>query len=343
MKILIIGGTRFLGRFLVEEGLSKNHEITLFNRGNKKEEFPHIEQVFGDRNSEMEKLKDRKWDAVIDTCGYVPQSLEKSISVLGNQIDQYVFISTISVYKDFSKNNLDEDSQVLSMTREEADGLTKDNDQAVMSHYGELKALCEQTLLNLLPNKGLIIRPGLIVGPYDYSDRFTYWVHRVNEGGKILAPGNPDRMIQFIDVRDLAKWIIEMIENKKTGVYNATGINKNLTMGGMLELINKGVNSDAEFIWANDNFLLENEVGPWIEMPLWLPEVTPDGKIMNGMLAVNIDKALSEGLVFRPVEETAFDTLEWFKNQDSSQGLRAGISKVKESQLLGKLISGSAI
>lgn len=345
MKILIIGGTKFLGRFLVEEGLKRNHEMTLFNRGNNKEEFSHVEQIHGNRNQDMELLKNRKWDAVIDTCGYLPQSVEKSVEVLRENIDQYVFISTISVYKDFSKKNFNEDAESLSMTRAEADELTKESDTAVMSHYGELKALCEQSLLSSLPSKSLIIRPGLIVGPYDGSDRFTYWVKRVSEGGKILAPGKPDRKVQFIDVRDLAKWTIHMVEKKGLGIYNATGIDSGLTMSSMLNSIKHGVGSDAEFVWATDEFLLENEVGAWIEMPLWIPEKKPlsDGKIMSGMLATNTDKALSEGLTFRPVEETASDTLRWFKEKNNSSTMKAGMIQEKETQLLEKLLSSTVV
>lgn len=339
MKILIIGGTRFLGRFLVEEGIKRNHEITLFNRGTNKDVFPNIEQVFGNRNQDLEQLKGRKWDVVIDTCGYLPQSLEKSVHVLGNNVDHYVFISTISVYKDFSKKDYNEEAETLTMSKDEVDEVTKGSDAPVMSHYGELKSLCEQVLLNSLPSKSLIIRPGLIVGPYDNSDRFTYWVKRINEGGKVLAPGRPDRMVQYIDVRDLAKWTIQMAENKKTGVFNATGIDKELTMNYLLQAIKRGLISDAELVWGNDDFLLENEVGPWMEMPLWIPEVKPlsDSQDMSGMLAANTDRAVSEGLTFRSVEETAVDTLVWYKEVRSSGDMRAGMVKEKENQLLEKL------
>lgn len=346
MKILIIGGTKFLGRFLVEEGLRKGHEITLFNRGNNKEEFQHVEQIHGNRNTDIELLKNRQWDAVIDTCGYVPLSVEKSVNALSANVDQYVFISTISVYKDFSKKDFNEDAELLFMTREEADELTKDDDSAIMKHYGELKALCEKELLKSIPNKSLIIRPGLIVGPYDGSDRFTYWVNRLKEGREILAPGNPKRMVQFIDVRDLAKWTIQMVEKKSFGVFNATGIDKDLTMGTMLDSIKKGVRSEAEFVWVDDEFLLENQVGPWMELPLWIPEEEPlsDGKSMSGMLATNTDRALSEGLTFRPVEETASDTLKWFQNSNrATHPLKAGMSKEKESLLLEKFLSKTAV
>ncbi|HYK75088.1 MAG TPA: NAD-dependent epimerase/dehydratase family protein [Pseudoneobacillus sp.] len=341
MKILIIGGTRFLGRFLVEEGQKRNHEITLFNRGTNKDVFPNVEQVFGDRNQvqDLEQLKGRKWDAVIDTCGYLPQTLDKSIQVIGELVEQYVFISTISVYKDFSKKNYNEDAESLTMSKEEVDEITKGSDAPVMSHYGELKSLCEQALLNSVPSKSLIIRPGLIVGPYDNSDRFTYWVKRINEGGKVLAPGNPDRMVQYIDVRDLAKWTIQMVEKKKTGVFNATGIDKKLTMNSLLQGIVRGIDSDAELVWAKDDFLLENEVGPWMEMPLWIPEGKPlsDGKDMSGMLSANTERAVSEGLSFRTVEETASDTLKWYQEVRGSVEMRAGMVKEKESQLLEKL------
>jgi 2'-hydroxyisoflavone reductase len=342
MKILIIGGTKFLGRYLVEESLKNNHEVTLFNRGTNKEEFKHIEQIHGNRNTDMALLMNRKWDAVIDTCGYLPQSVEKSVNLLKDQVHQYVFISTISVYKDFSKKDYNEDADLLEMTREEADVLTKDNDSAIMSHYGELKALCEKELLNTIPDRSLIIRPGLIVGPYDGSDRFTYWVNRINEGGKILAPGNPNRMVQFIDVRDLARWTIHMVEKGQNGIYNATGIKKELTMKSMLTAIKQGLNSDAEFIWANDEFLLENQVGPWMELPLWLPEIPlADGKILSGMLATNTGRALAEGLIFRTVEETAVDTLDWYKKYRNADPLRAGMNHEKESLLLDKLAIGT--
>lgn len=345
MKILIIGGTKFLGRFLVEEGLKRNHEITLFNRGNNKEEFLHVEQIHGNRNTDIDLLKKRKWDAVIDTCGYLPQSVEKSVNALSENIGQYVFVSTISVYKDFSKKDFNEDAEILSMTREEADVLTKDNESAIMSHYGELKALCEKELLKTITNKSLIIRPGLIVGPYDGSDRFTYWVNRVNEGGEVLSPGNPDRMVQFIDVRDLAKWTIHMVEKKGVGVFNATGIDKELTMSSLLHAIRRGVGSDAEFVWADDEFLLENGAGPWMELPLWIPEENPlsDGKNMSGMLATNTDRALSHGLTFRSVEETAVDTLNWYQKNNSGQNMKAGMSKEKERLLLEKWLSKSAV
>jgi 2'-hydroxyisoflavone reductase len=338
MDILIIGGTKFLGRFLVEEGLKRNHKLTLFNRGTNKEAFSHVEQIHGNRNADIELLKDRKWDAVIDTCGYLPQSVDKSVGVLGENIGQYVFISTISVYKDFSVKHFDESAELLSLSREEADELTKDNENAVMSHYGELKALCEHSLVNALPTKSLIIRPGLIVGPYDGSDRFTYWVKRVSEGGKVLAPGNPNRMVQYIDVRDLAHWTIEMVEKNERGVFNATGIDKNLTMSSMLESIKRATSSNAEFVWASDEFLLENEVGPWMELPLWLPDIPlANGVDMSGMLTANTDKALGAGLTFRSVEETASDTLEWYEAHNGSSTLRAGMSREKENQLLEQL------
>jgi 2'-hydroxyisoflavone reductase len=345
MKILIIGGTKFLGRFLVEEGIKRNHEITLFNRGTNKEEFLHVEQIHGNRNTDIELLKNRQWDAVIDTCGYLPKSVEKSVKVLGENIAQYVFISTISVYKDFSKKDFNEDAELLSMTREEADELTKDNDSAIMSHYGEFKALCEKELLKSIGDKSLIIRPGLIVGPYDGTDRFTYWVNRVNEGGEVLAPGNPNRMVQFIDVRDLAKWTIHMVEKREIGVFNATGINKELTMSSLLHAIKRGVGSNAEFVWADDDFLIENEVGPWMELPLWIPEEKPlsDGKNMSGMLATNTERALSQGLTFRSVEETAVDTLDWYQKNNSGQNMKAGMNKEKERLLLEKWFSNSVV
>ncbi|MGI8732187.1 MAG: NAD-dependent epimerase/dehydratase family protein [Pyrinomonadaceae bacterium] len=220
MKLLILGGTRFLGRHLVKAALARQHEITLFNRGKHHGKDPsaalaNVETIYGDRNNDLAKLQGRRWDAVIDTCGYLPCTVRASAEILTDSVDRYVFISSISVYADVSVFGVDETAPVAGLTSEqlaEANEIDSSGQASAVNYgkmYGGLKALCEQTAEEVLPNRVLTIRPGLIVGSYDYTDRFTYWVQRIargNEAGEVLAPGRPDRYLQFIDVRDLAEW-----------------------------------------------------------------------------------------------------------------------------------------
>jgi len=217
MKILILGGTLFLGRHIIESAVRNGHEVTMFNRGRRNPElFPDVEKIQGDRDSDLAALKGRKWDAVIDTCGYIPRIVERSAEALAGNAETYLFISTISVYKDFSKPGITENSGLAHLENEADETLTNET-------YGALKAHCEERVKKYFPDNSLIIRPGLIVGPNDYSDRFTYWPVRIKKGGKIIIPRNTDYPIQFIDVRDLADFAVRMIENKRTGTFNATG------------------------------------------------------------------------------------------------------------------------
>ena len=203
--------------------------------------------------------------------------------------------------------------------------------------YGGLKALCEQAAEEVLPNRVLIIRPGLIVGPYDYTDRFTYWVQRVargNEGGEVLAPGRPDRYVQFIDVRDLAEWTVRMIERKETGVYNANSLPNTLTMERVLEECKMVSDSDASFTWVSDNFLMQEKVAPWSEMPLWMPE--EGAPHLKGFMFINCNKAVGAGLSFRHLSDTIKDTLTWRETNRLNEELKAGIDPDKEQRLLRK-------
>jgi 2'-hydroxyisoflavone reductase len=344
MKLLILGGTRFVGRHLVTAALARNHEITLFNRGqHPSAALTSFETIHGDRNSDLSKLKGRRWDGVIDTCGYLPRTVRASAEILSHSVERYVFISSLSVYPDFSVLGMDETGSVATLTSEQleqANQIDSSGQASAVTYgkmYGGLKALCEQAAEEVLPNRVLSIRPGLIVGPLDYTDRFTYWVQRVargNEVGKVLAPGRSERYVQFIDVRDLAEWTVRMIERKEAGVYNANGLPHNLTMERVLEKCKMVSAGDASFTWVDDNFLMQEKVVPWSEMPLWMPEEAAPH--LKGFMFINCDKAVGSGLSFRPLNETIRDTLSWFETNRLNEELRAGIDTDKEQRLLRK-------
>jgi 2'-hydroxyisoflavone reductase len=340
MKLLILGGTRFVGRHLVTAALARGAEITLFNRGrHKSEDLTNVETIHGDRNSDLDKLRGRRWDAVVDTCGYLPRSVKAAAQILSDSVDRYVFISSQSVYADVSLPGVDESGPLATLTREQMDranSIDSSGEASAVTYgemYGGLKALCEQAAEEVLPNRVLVIRPGLIVGPYDYTDRFTYWVVRVARGGEVLAPGRPDRYVQFIDVRDLSEWTVRMIELKETGVYNANGLSHNLTMAKVLEECKRVTASDASLAWARDDFLTQEKVAPWSEMPLWLPEEDAHWK---GFMFVSCNKAVGAGLLFRPLSDTIRDTLTWHETNHLNEHLRAGIDRDKEEELLRK-------
>ncbi len=341
MKLLIIGGTRFVGRHLVAAALARNHEVTLFNRGTHRSEQSHeVETIIGDRNHDLAKLEGRRWDAVVDTCGYLPRSVRASAQVLSDSIDTYVFVSSISVYADVSSYGVSETAALKTLTKEQLDkanAVDPTGESSAVNYgdmYGGLKALCEQAVEAVLPNRTFTIRPGLIVGPDDYTDRFTYWVVRVANGGEVLAPGRPDRDIQFIDVRDLAEWTVRMIERRQTGVYNASGLPGTVTMERLLKECKIASESDASFAWVDEEFLLREEVGAWTELPFWLPEKAAPH--MKGCMFINSDKALAAGLSFRALSDTIKDTLNWFQTNRTNEKLKAGLDPDKEQALLRK-------
>lgn len=338
MKILIIGGTKFLGHHLVAAALERNHEVTLFNRGKySNENFENVEQIRGDRNSDLDKLKNRNWDALIDTCGYLPQTVKLSAEFLKGAVNQYVFISSGSVYSDVRKPNYDENTPTAQLTNEQKKEVEKIDPQGELTgpilgeYYGALKALCEEAAANAMPGRVLNVRAGMIVGAFDRTDRFGYWVMRVSKGGQVLAPGTPENPVQLIDARDLSEWIIKMIENGENGIYNATGKPFELTFGKMLGEMKNVSGSDAEFVWASEEFLKEENVAPWSEMPFYLSE--SDDEIKN-FLTMNVDKALSKGLSFRPLSDTIREAFDWRKTVDEK--LKAGISADREKELLQK-------
>src|SRR5438445_6744159 len=331
LRILILGGTGFTGPYQVRYARRRGHKVTTFNRGKTHPgELPNeVEQLIGDRNGQLDALKGRKWDVAIDNPTTLPAWVRDAAQVLKGNVQRYVFISTISVYADTSKG-VDE---TAPLAKYEGADPYKETLEAMKASgyktYGPLKALSEKEAEKWFPGKTLIIRPGLIVGPRDETDRFTYWPVRIDRGGGVLAPGTPSDPVQFIDARDLAEWTIRMAENRETGIYNATGPAEPLGIGEMLDGIKAGLQSSATFTWVTEDFLTQHKVEPWSDMPVWT------GK-ESGLARAKIDRALSKGLTFRPLAETARDTLAWFKSlpQDRQAKLRAGLTLDREREVL---------
>ena len=327
MKILILGGKRFLGVALVEAMLQAGHTPTLFNRGQTNPDlFPKVKTLIGDREKDLSALKWRKWDAVIDTSGYLPRVVRESAQMLSNKCGTYVFISTVSVYKDFRNPDIMENYPVA-----ELDDPTDENYTG--PSYGPLKALCEYEIQQNFKGNLIVIRPGLIVGPNDPTDRFTYWPWRVAQGGKVLTPGPPSADLQFIDVRDLANFILNLIQQNASGVYNAVGPRNPANFGSLLVACREAAGSDASFTWADERFLLEEGITPWVDLPLWLPNSDPN---FTGFNSINNSKAVKAGLTFKPLSETVNDTLDWIKTRPPVKKLKVGLTLKKEAELIQK-------
>jgi len=333
LRILILGGTGFTGPYQVRYALSRGHQVTTFNRGKTHPgELPkEVEQLIGDRNGQLDPLKGRKWDVAIDNPTTLPAWVRDAAQILKGNVERYVFISTISVYAD-TANGVDENAP---LAKYDGPDPYKETLEAMKASgyktYGPLKALSEKEAEKWFPGKTLIIRPGLIVGPRDETDRFTYWPVRIDRGGEVLAPGEPGDPVQFIDARDLAEWTIRMVENRETETYNATGPAKPLAIGEMLNQIKAALNSEAKFTWVPADFLGKEKVEAWSDMPVWTGEE-------SGMARTSIARALAKGLTFRPLGETARDTLAWFKSQpqDRQSKLRAGLTPEREAEVLAQ-------
>src|SRR5437868_4982291 len=335
MRILILGGSGFTGPFQVKYALSRGHKVTVFNRGKTHPgELPkEAEQLIGDRNGQLDALKGRKWDVCIDIPTTLPVWVRDAAQILKGNIDRYVFISTISVFSDVSKVNTDENGPLAEYTGADAMKETQETLRASNNRlYGPLKVLSEKEAEKWFPGKALIIRPGLIVGPGDESDRFTYWPVRVAHGGEVLAPGTPDDPVQFIDARDLAEWTIRVVEQGNVGTFNATGPASKLTLGKMLKDIKAAAKSNATFTWADADFLTSQKVHAWSDMPAWVP---PRGDEI-GFSQINNRKAVSKGLTFRSVGDTTVATLEWFHKQPAERQakLKAGLTAEREAAVL---------
>lgn len=323
MNLLMLGGRVFLGRHIVQRAVQLGMNVSLFNRGKTNPDlFPELEHIQGDRGGDLTPLIGRQWDAVIDTSGYLPQHVRASAETLSGSVGQYIFISTISVYAEPSNSGMDESARRFSPPEDNrVTSVTGKN-------YGPLKVACEEAVLSEFEGDQLIVRPGLIVGPHDPTDRFTYWPRRLARPGQALAPGPPDRPVQFIDVRDLADWLLDLVERKANGTYNATGPVKPITMRSFLERTRKAVDGEAELVWVPEQFLLGAGVTPFSEVPLWLPEE------QNGLLQINISRALASGLELRPLEETARDTLAWDDEREPILQRSGGLDPARELALL---------
>lgn len=318
MRLLVLGGTAFLGRHAVEAALRRGDEVTIFTRGQTNPElFPEAEHLVGDRDGGLDVLSGRTWDGVMDTSGYVPRVLHQSAELLRGAVGRYVFVSSISVYADFSRP-VDEESAVAVLD----DPFSED----VEADYGALKAACERVVADVFGARGAIVRAGLLVGPYDPTDRFTYWPRRLAEGGDVLAPGDPAAPVQLVDARDLGSWLVELAEHGPGGAFNATGPAAPLTLGELLERAIAAVGTDARLVWTEEQRILAAEVQPWMELPLWVP-----GENWAGFMRAGIDRALAAGLRFRPVEETVRDTLAWSRAAGEQ---RPTLSREKERAIL---------
>jgi 2'-hydroxyisoflavone reductase len=329
-KLLILGGTRFLGPQVVRAAQEGGWHVTLFNRGRSNPElFPELEKLRGDRDrNDLDALKGGRWDVVVDTSGYVPAHVRAAAEILADRVGLYVFISTISVYADPSVENLDEEAPVLTLEPSEIEAVRTMRE--VSRHYGALKAYCEKAAEEVMPGRVAAVRPGLIVGPEDGSDRFTYWPVRVKRGGEILAPGVPDGEVQFIDVRDLGEWTVTVADRQVTGTYNAVGFRGRLSMEELLHGCKIVTGSEASFTWVSESFLQENQVRPYLEMPLWLPDAYR-GHVDNR-------RAIARGLAFRPVGDTIEATLAWHEANrgPDHEWTRAGMKPDREAELLAK-------
>ena len=318
MKLLLLGGPRFLGRAITDAALERGHELTFFNRGTTNPDlYPEVERIVGDRGGDLAGLAGRTWDAVIDTSGYLPRDVHASAEASAG-CAVYCFVSSVSVYADFGQP-IDEQSQVAQLGDLPDDEVTEES-------YGPLKALCEEAVRSVLGDRALVVRPGLIVGPHDPTGRFTYWPHRIARGGEVLAPGPSDRATQFIDVRDLAEWMLDLCERRVGGTFNAT--HPGLGWRELLDACASVTASDARITWATDEFLTEHEVGEWMELPLWISALDPAAAYFD---RVDVSRAVDEGLVFRPLPETVRAALQHAETTDS-----AGLAPEREAALLAE-------
>ena len=320
MRILILGGTIFVGRHLARAALDRGHDVTLFNRGNRPEVLPGLERIVGDRDGGLDGLSTGSWDAVIDTSGYVPRIVRDSVAMLRNRVARYAFVSTISVYADATVPHQDEDAELAKLPDESVETVSGDT-------YGGLKALCEREVREGYPDAHLILRPGIIVGPYDPTDRFTYWVRRMAGEGEVLAPNVARQPMQWIDGRDLARWTVRALEREVDGTFNLVNEADAHTFESTLTTCREAGGGTARPMWVDEDFLLEREVRSFADLPMWLP-----GEDAN-LFRVDAGRARSESLEPRPLADTARDTLAWDRERGTPE-MRAGLSPDRERELL---------
>lgn len=331
LRILVLGGTKFLGVHVTQLAMARGHTVSLFNRGKTNADlFPELEHLKGDRDAQLDALNGRKWDAVIDDSGYVPRHVRLSAELLAPNVQRYLFVSTISVYASFAKP-ITEDSPVGKIADESVE---KVDDQS----YGPLKALCEKAAETAMPGRVAVVRPGLIVGPRDPTDRFTYWPARAARGGEILAPGTLEDRIQFVDSRDLAAFMLHLVESETVGVFNGVSPPGMFTMGNLVAASIAAAQhlakpSDApRAVWVPADFLEKQKVQPWGDMPVWIPESGDD--LANA--ETSAARALRAGLKIRSIQETVNDTLAWHmqRPEEERAKLKSGLTPDREKAVL---------
>lgn len=327
LRILILGGTGFIGPHQVEYALSRGHQVTLFNRGRTNPSlFPSVEKLVGDRNAPdgYAALKGRTWDVVIDNPASLPRWVREASAALKGSVDRYVFVSTLSVFANRREIGMKEDGPLHEPGDPDA--------TEVGNQYGPLKVRCEMEARAAFGDRALVLRPGLIVGPGDLTDRFSYWPVRVERGGEVLAPGTPDDPVAFVDARDLCEFMVRLCEQRAGGTYNCVGPRPGLTMAGMLHGIQAVTTSDARYTWVDADFLLARKLRPYRDLPVWMP---PRGD-SAGWARMDCSKAIAAGLTFRPLADTARATLDYYHRQPAERqaALRAGLAPDVEREVL---------
>lgn len=324
MKILILGGREFLGRHIVDSCIKAGHIVTLFNRGlTNTELFSNLDTIVGDREKDLEKLKNMKWDVVIDTSGYSPSNLEITAKILNDCVTHYIFISSCSVYELYPKDRvLDEKAQIVNLE------LDLDRLEPMGKDYGACKYLSERAIDSNFSGKITHIRPGLIVGPYDSTSRFPYWLKRLADGGLTLAPSKSTAGTQFIDARDLADWCVHIAENKIDGIFNAMGCPT--TLGSFLKEANEILGNHAQLQWVPEKYLRENNVQCWTELPLWVFDE------IDIFVSWDSSKAIRHGLKFKSLKETVLDTFEWLNSLSLASLKYSPLEREREKLLLAQ-------
>lgn len=336
MRVLVVGGTGFLGGAVTAAALSAGHEVSVFTRGKAENMSPGVSALVGDRNSDLSALRGKRFDLVIDTCAYTPRSVSLLLDALADDIGRYALVSSSSVYPDCSEPGVDEQGLAPSANAEQlalADAVQLDKQSDAASYgeaYGPLKRSAEEVAIALLGERALILRSGLLVGAGDYTDRMTWWVRRVDQGGPMVAPGDPERLIQFIDVRDAAGFIVAGSARGLGGIFNLTGIP--LSWAQFLSRCQAVTGSDCEFRWISEADILAEGVAPWSELPMWLPARY---KPLRHFLEIDTAKALRSGLKCRPIDETIGNLLDWDRTRRTI-GLKAGLPTAKEEALLAR-------
>jgi 2'-hydroxyisoflavone reductase len=322
MKVLILGGREFLGKHIVDSFLSKGYEVTLFNRCQTNPEwFSELETIKGDREKDLYLLKERSWDVVVDTCGYHPLNLEQAAKTFSKNVDHYIFISSCSVYDHYPNERvLNEDAQIVNLD------LDMDKLEPMGKDYGACKYLSERAIEESFSGLITHIRPGLIVGPYDTTARFPYWIKRLDKGGDVLAPSSPSVGTQFIDARDLADWCVHIAEKKIVGAFNTVG--ERMLLGDVLENLNKVLGNKSKLHWIPEEFLRQNEVNCWTELPLWVFDE------LDIFVSWDSSKAIENGLRYRSLTETILDTFDWVKDINLTELKYSSMNHIREKELL---------